>query len=42
MIKYIIVSVLILGVMAELHPEAKLDFADYCTYFGYPVEEHII
>lgn len=42
MIKYIILSFVILAVGAELHPEAKLDFVDYCKYFGYPVEEHVI
>jgi len=27
---------------AKLHPEAKLKFMEYCNYFNYPVEEHVI
>lgn len=28
--------------LVESNPEAKLGFAEYCLYHGYPTETHII
>lgn len=42
MFKILTIISLILAVSAKLHPEAKLPFVEYCQYFNYPVEEHVI
>lgn len=42
MIKLVLVLLIISTLDAKLHPEGKLEFKEYCHYFNYPVEEHVI
>ena len=41
MIRFVI-ALFLISANAKLHPEAKLEFLDYCKYFGYPAESHVI
>ena len=38
---FIVLSLLSLTFCKD-HPEAKLEFEDYCKYFHYPVERHSV
>lgn len=33
----VILALLALLLLAKEHPEAKLEFTDYCKYYNYPV-----
>lgn len=37
----VLVTCLIVA-LAKEHPEAKLAFMNYCQYFNYPVQQHIV
>jgi gastric triacylglycerol lipase len=39
---FFLLAALILVITECAHPEAKLEFLDYCKYYNYPAEKHTV